>query len=721
MSHQPDTESETTHRKVPSPRRMRARLRRLARDLWWTWNEEGQRPFAALDPERWEWSRHAPLAVLGAMDDESLRLRCEEPDFVELVDAAERKRRAAIDAPSWYERTHGKGNLRVAYFCSEFGLHESMPQYAGGLGILAGDHLKSCADLGIPLVGVGLLYQEGYFRQEIRADGTTRVRQIPIDRGAFPLRRTGVEIDCPLGRRSVRVRVWALRLARSRIYLLDTDLRENRPRDRALTAGLYRGKPVMRLRQQVILGVGGTLALEALGERVTVFHLNEGHAAFAALARTASLVRHGRSTEEAMVTVRRSTVFTTHTPVPAGHDRYEPRMVVRALRQVLRDARVSDETLLALGGERGEPKEPFCMTALALRLAEHANGVAALHGRVTREMWMHLFDRRDPAQVPIGHITNGVHLRTWTDPVARHFWREEAGIDLEQPSVDRDPWPDAARVDPGRLWALRGRWRARLVREARRRLALMAQRQGADPAFVLRAGEGLDERALTIGFARRFATYKRAPLLFTDADRLARLVADADRPVQFIFAGKAHPRDADGQFYLRQVHALTADPRFRGRIAFLDEYDMGLARLLVSGCDVWLNTPLRPHEASGTSGMKVAVHGGINLSILDGWWPEAFDGRNGWAIGDGGEPPTDAESRRRQDEADARSLYEILEREVVPEFYERSAGGVPERWMDRALRSAAAIPGRFGAHRMVAEYLVKAYLPAHVAPATGSD
>jgi len=468
----------------------------------------------------------------------------------------------------------------------------------------------------------------------------------------------------------------------------------------------------------VLLGVGGVLALDALGERPTVFHLNEGHAAFASLARTAALVRRGRSLEEAMVLVRRSTVFTTHTPVAAGHDRYEPRLVVRALRQVVRDLKMSDEALLALGGEHGEAKEPFCMTALALRLAEHANGVAALHGRVTREMWMHLYDRRDPAQVPIGHVTNGVHVATWTDPTARAFWRDEAGIDFSVPAVDRDPWPDAARVDPGRLWALRCRWRSRLVLEARRRLAHQAQRQCADADEVLRASQFLDESALTIGFARRFATYKRAPLLFTDADRLAKIVADADRPVQFVFAGKAHPRDTEGQAFLRQVHAMTLDPRFRGRVVMLEEYDMGLARLLVSGCDVWLNTPLRPHEASGTSGMKVAAHGGINLSILDGWWPEGFDGRNGWAIGDGQEPPAeDAEGRRRRDEEDAKSLYALLEREVIPEFFDRSTGGVPERWMDRALRSAATIPGRFGAHRMVAEYLVKAYLPAHGGPA----
>lgn len=696
------------------PRRICSRLRRLARDLWWSWNEVAQRPFAALSPELWRATRHDPMAVLSSIGDDLLRIRASEPAFVELVERAERARREALDAPSWFERHHPGSSLRVAYFCSEFALHESLPIYAGGLGVLAGDHLKSASDLGVPIVGVTLLYREGYYRQEIREDGSTRVRSIRLDPRRLPLRDTGVRVDCPLGRRTVRLRVWRLRLGRSRICLLDPDLECNRDKDRDLGLKLYQGDPRTRLRQQVLLGIGGVLALEALREPITVLHLNEGHAAFAALALAERFIREGRSLEEALVLARAATVFTTHTPVPAGHDRYEPHLVLRALRQTTKALGMSEEMLLSLGRERDGRDEPFCMTALALRLAEHCNGVSALHGRVSREMWMHLFERRDPAQVPIGHITNGVHLPTWTDPLAREFWREDAGIDLSRPNAERDPWAaDAARADPTRLWTLRNRWRRRLVMEARLRLADHARRCGAEPDEVMRAGEALDPDALTIGFARRFATYKRAPLIFSDPARLARLVGDRDRPVQIIFAGKAHPADADGQAFLRRVHAMTLDPRFRGRVVLLEEYDMGLARLLVSGCDVWLNTPLRPHEASGTSGMKVAVHGGINLSIADGWWPEGFDGRNGWTIGDGQEPGPDEASRQRQDVLDAASLYGLLEREVVPEFYDRSAGGVPERWMDRALRSAATIPGRFSADRMVAEYLVKAYLPAH--------
>jgi len=715
-----------THGTAPSARAPTRReigrawimLRRLARDLRWTWDETLRRPFTALDPNAYESNGHSPLAVLARLHDAALATRLADPEFAALLQVADERRRAMRRGPTWFEEQHaGAADLRVAYFCSEFALHESMPQYAGGLGVLAGDHLKSAADLGVPLVGVGLLYGEGYYRQEFRADGSTRVLYPPIDRSRLPLRSTGVDLACPIGREMVAVRVWRLRVGRTQLYLLDADRRGNRARDRALTRGLYRGDPEMRLRQQVLLGIGGAMALEAIGAPVTVYHLNEGHAAFAAIERTGQFVRHGCSLDEALIRVRRSCVFTTHTPVAAGHDRYDADDVLRLLRQPMRAAGISDSLLLSLGRERAEPKEPFCMTALALRLAEHCNGVAALHGRVTREMWKHLYDRSEPAQVPIGHVTNGVHLATWTDQTARAFWLEEAQIDLDRPNLDRDPWSDAMRVDPARFWNMRNHWRRRLVRVLRGRLERQAMRSGSDPDAILHAGEMLRDDALTICFARRFATYKRAPLIFMDAERLARLLSDADRPVQIIFAGKAHPQDTDGQAFARSVHAIAQDSRFRGRVVLLEEYDMGLARSLVSGADIWLNTPRRPYEASGTSGMKVAAHGGINLSIADGWWPEGSDGRNGWTIGDAREAHAEPESQLLQDEADAGSLYDLLEREIVPEFFERSLGGVPERWMDRALRSAATIPGRFNTHRMVAEYVQKAYLPAHGAHA----
>ncbi|MBX3355402.1 MAG: alpha-glucan family phosphorylase [Phycisphaeraceae bacterium] len=697
-------------------RRASAELRRLARDVRWAWSPAMRRPFQMLDPFAWSSHHQNPLGVLDSLDPTMLAERLAEPEFARALDEARSDRRQGRQESTWFRASHPESSrLRVAYFCSEFGLHESMPQYAGGLGILAGDHLRSAADLGVPVIGVGLLYAEGYYRQELRDDGSTRVLYPRVDCSLLPLRSTGITIECPVGRRQVRVRVWWLRLGRTKLYLLDTDLRGNAKEDRHLTRGLYRGEPELRLRQQVLLGVGGVLALDALREPVSVLHLNEGHAAFATIARAAQLVATGVKLEEALLQVRRTSVFTTHTPVPAGHDRYDARSVIRALRGTLRASGMSPKVLLTLGRERPGADEPFCMTALALRLAEHCNGVAALHGRVSRAMWKHLYERSDPAQVPIGHITNGVHLATWTDPLVRDFWREEAGIELDRPNLDRDPWASANRADPARLWALRHHLRQRLVREVRSRLARRAVRQGASPLEILQASEVLREDALTICFARRFATYKRAPLIFSDPDRLARILGDASRPVQIIFAGKAHPQDRDGQLFARRIHAMSVDPRFRGRVALVEEYDMGLARVLVSGADVWLNTPRRPHEASGTSGMKVAAHGGINLSIADGWWPEAADGRNGWTIGNDQEAAADPESMQRQDEADARSLYELLEHQVVPEFFDRSAGGVPEKWMDRALHSAASICGRFNTHRMVAEYLEKAYLPAFLA------
>jgi starch phosphorylase len=460
----------------------------------------------------------------------------------------------------------------------------------------------------------------------------------------------------------------------------------------------------------VLLGVGGVMALKALGIKASVFHLNEGHAAFASVTRLAQMRRRGQPLEDALAVIRRSTVFTTHTPVPAGHDRYDARMVADALEPCWREAGLGRRAFLDMGSENpSDPKAPFCMTVLALRTAEHVNGVAALHGRVSREMWQGVYGVQDPALVPIGHVTNGVHSRTWLAPAAEAFWKRTVGLDLDTVEQGRDPWAGVLSAPPEAFWAMRHELRTRLVQFIRQRLARQATRRGETPEQVLRAQQSFRPDALTIGFARRFATYKRAPLIFREPERLHRILADAARPVQIVFAGKAHPRDRDGQAYAQQVHRWARENGFEGRVALIEEYDMHVGRMLVSGCDVWLNNPLRPHEASGTSGMKPPMHGGINLSILDGWWPEGFDGTNGWAIGDGSE----GSDRERQDGLDAESLYGLLEREVVPEFYARDAAGLPQAWIRRALRSAATVPGRFSTHRMVAEYLEKSYLPAN--------
>ncbi len=692
---------------------MRESLETLAHDLWWTWNEIGQRPFAAIDPVQWEASGRNPLAILRGTPPEVLAERLAEPAMQSLVGEAMRALRGYREARTWFARTRRRSPLRVAYLCSEFALHESMPQYSGGLGVLAGDHLKSASDLGVPLVGVGILYRHGYYEQQLRGDGSTRVLYPRQDPAELPIEDTGLRFRCPVSGRLPEVRIWSQRIGRVRLLLLDTDLAGNDPADRALSEGLYKGPPQLRLEQQVLLGVGGMLALEAAGERPSVVHLNEGHAAFAGLAMLARAMGDGLGEAAAIEKVRRQFVFTTHTPVPAGHDRYPIGMVEPALAGVLPAGAAGRRLLESLGREDpADPKEPLCMTVLALRLSGFANGVSRLHGEVSRRMWVRAFgatEREADAKVPIGSITNGVHAPTWMDPLARGHWAK-AKVSLPAAAPDARPLADAAsrgREDLAGLWALRNRLRARLVRFARERLRQQSQRRGESPDEVERAASMLREDALTIGFARRFATYKRAVLVLSDLRRLARILGDADRPVQILFAGKAHPRDAGGQAYAQQVHQAAAKHGLAGRLVLLEEYDMEIGRMLVSGCDLWLNTPEPPHEASGTSGMKVPLNGGINCSIADGWWPEAADGRNGWTI-----PASRHADPDRRNREDARSLYRLLEEEIVPAFFDRSRQGLPKAWLKRALRSAATVAGTFSSDRMVGEYLEKAYEPA---------
>lgn len=691
----------------------RESLETLARDLWWTWNEVAQRPFAAIDPVLWQASGRNPLAILHRTPPEVLSERLAEPPMQALVEEAMRRLRDYRGAKTWFARTRSRSGLRVAYLCSEFALHESMPQYSGGLGVLAGDHLKSASDLGMPLVGVGILYRHGYYQQQLREDGSTRVLYPRQDPAELPIEDTGIRFRCPVSGRLPEVRVWSQRIGRVRLLLLDTDLPGNDPADRALSEGLYKGPPQLRLEQQVLLGVGGMLALEAAGERPSVVHLNEGHAAFAGVAMLGEAMRSGLTEAEATAQVRGRFVFTTHTPVPAGHDRYPIEMVEPALAGVMPAGAAGRRLLESLGREDpADPREPLCMTVLALRLSRFANGVSRLHGEVSRRMWARAFgvaEREADAKVPIGSITNGVHAATWMDPLSREHWAN-AKVSLPQPSPTAKPLADAAmsrRKDLAGLWALRNRLRSRLVRFARERLRQQAQRRGEEPGEVEHAASMLREDALTIGFARRFATYKRAVLVLSDLRRLARILGHADRPVQILFAGKAHPRDEGGQAYAQQVHQAAARHGLEGRLVLLEEYDMEIGRMLVSGCDLWLNTPEPPHEASGTSGMKVPLNGGINCSIPDGWWPEADDGRNGWTI-----PASRHADPARRNREDARSLYRLLEEEIVPEFFARTRQGLPKAWLERALRSAATVAAAFGSDRMVGEYLERAYEPA---------
>lgn len=680
-----------------------------ALNLEWAWNHEMQRVFAMLDPHLWEATNHSPREVLRRVHPARLEACASDPDFQRLfVEVACKTTNDYFERRTWFERKFGKKHkkLRVAYFCSEFAIHESMQQYSGGLGVLAGDHVKSAWDLGVPLVGVGLLYRHGYYVQELRADGTTRVLYPQYDFTDMPISDMGIEIECPLGKKLVRARVWGLAVGRVPLYLLDADLPGEPNAHRQLTEGLYKGELDLRLRQQVLLGVGGMLALKAVKAVPTVVHLNEGHAAFANVERLRALVAKGKRIEKALELVRASSVFTTHTPVAAGHDRYAPKDVARYLATHVEALGLTTQGFADLARERpGDKQEPFCMTVLGLRTSARVNGVAELHGEVSRKMWAGAYNV-DAEDVPIGAITNGVHVRTWLAPEAEALYVKHLGEKWDRFGPDDDVWTNLGNVTDEELWALRNTLRAKLVHFVRERLARQAQRRGDDASSVAACYGMFDEAALTLGFARRFATYKRAPLIFKEAERLAKLMGDPERPVQLVFAGKAHPRDAGGQDMAREVHEQARAAGFHGRVALIEEYDMHVGRILTSGADVWLNNPIRPNEASGTSGMKPPLHGGLNASILDGWWREGFDGENGWAIGDGTELP----DQTAQDSLDAEALVALLERELVPLFYERNEAGLPTKWLAKARRSLTTIPGTFNTHRMVGEYVRKAYL-----------
>ncbi|MAB29964.1 MAG: alpha-glucan phosphorylase [Planctomycetaceae bacterium] len=692
--------------------RMLESLNELAHDCWWSWNEIGRRPFAMLDPRLWEATRQSPKKTLNRCDPSRLHTRLNSVEFKQVVEKAIAARQKYYDSRTWFSRISEDDieSFKVAYFCSEFAIHESMQQYSGGLGVLAGDHVKSASDLGLPFVGISLLYQHGYYIQEIAQDGQTRVVYPNYEFDDMPLEDTGVDIQCPLWDRDVIARIWKMKVGRSELLLLDANRDGNSDEDRLLTEGLYKGDPDPRMRQQILLGVGGMQALDALGYEPTVYHLNEGHAAFAPIYRIGKLIREGLSKEEAIEQIKESTVFTTHTPVPAGHDRYAADRAADALGRTLESAQMSREEFEALGREHPENHdEQLCMTVLALRMADFVNGVAQLHGEVSREMWQEAYGCEHVDDVPINAITNGIHIRTWLAPAADAFWRREIGLRPGVASPHSTQWSRAMDANPNEFWDLRTDLRTQMIEFLRRRLAQQAMKNGADPDSLREISGWFDPDALTIGFARRFATYKRAPLIFRDIDRIEQIVDNLDFPVQLIFAGKAHPRDQHGQAFAQKIHRLSKRPRLKGRVAILEEYDMEIGRMLTSGCDIWLNNPRRPHEASGTSGMKPPLHGGLNVSILDGWWPEGFDGRNGWAIGD----ESEFESTEHQDEHDSNELYQLLEEKIVPLFYTRNNRDVPRGWIKRALRSVATIPDFFNTNRMVGQYADQAYLTAH--------
>ena len=680
-----------------------ARTRELAMNLWWSWNHDAQRLFASLDPATWEATHRNPIKTIKLLTPERRAGLLDDANYAAHLARVERALATYLKTPTWFEKTQKKAkNVLVAYFCAEFAIHESLPQYSGGLGVLAGDHVKSVSDLGIPFVGIGLLYRNGFYTQEFLPDGRSRVIYPQIDFADCPITDTGHVIDVPMATRKVKAKIWRQQVGRVSLFLLDTDLPANKPADRALTRHLYGGDREYRIQQEILLGVGGVIALDALGLEPSVYHLNEGHAAFCALERVRRLVKSGSSLDRAKKKVRATTVFTTHTPVPAGNDRFHPELALKYIGSYRKPLGLSNQQLLALGREdTNNIFEEFCMTVIALNLADHRNGVAELHGQTARGMWKRIGGR-------IGHVTNGVHSQTWmpeeVDPLYEKYLKPKwLGAGPRQ-----SWWKNASKIPDAELWKVQQTLRSKLVCCARERLTNQLTRQHAPVEEHIAARTALSPHALTFGFARRFATYKRAPLIFTDRKRLARILNNAKRPMQILFAGKAHPQDLGGQEFAQQIFQHARRDEFRGRVMILEDYDMHLGRALTSGVDVWLNNPLRPHEASGTSGMKPPLHGGLNCSILDGWWPEAFNRKNGWAIGDGRQ----FKSRAQQDRYDAGALYDLLENEIVPLFYNRDRSGLPRQWIARMKNSIATVGAEFNTHRMVGEYFAKYYLPA---------
>lgn len=692
------------------------RLSELAHNLWWTWHPTAQQLFRDLDPELWSRVNHNPVKLLRELDQERLNAAANDDGYLALYDsviAAFDQYMAAED--TWFRRAHpeAQGEL-IAYFSAEFGLHETLPIYSGGLGVLAGDHSKAASDLGIPLVCVGFLYPQGYFKQQIDRHGWQQAIYEKINFSEVPARPAlgpggkQIMISVELPGRLVYARVWQIRVGRVSLYLLDTDVALNAPPDRELAARLYGGDHEMRIAQEVVLGIGGVRALRALNIHPTAWHLNEGHCAFLALERIRELVQDGYPYEVAKEAVQANTVFTTHTPVPAGNDAFSFDLMDRYFGHFWPQMGIDRDTFLALGRHDFPWGPQFSMTVLALRLSGGRNGVSKLHGEIARRMWQDVWPDTPVDEVPIRSITNGVHTHSWLAPELGDLFDEYLPAGWRERLADPDVWQAVDQIPDEALWNVHQRSKEALINWVRERVRQQLLRHGESVKRVAEVERLLDPHALTIGFARRFATYKRATLIFHDLERLKTILTDPERPVQIIFAGKAHPADDPGKRLIQQVHQLAQQPPFLGRIVFVEDYDMNMARLLVQGVDLWLNTPRRPNEASGTSGQKAALNGTPTCSILDGWWPEGFDGTNGWAFGE----TREFADQQMQDEADAMGLYDVLETQIIPAFFDRDEQGIPRRWTQVMKASIRTITPYFSTWRMVQEYTEQLYLPA---------
>ncbi len=694
------------------------RLYSLAYNLWWMWNPQAQALYRTIDPQIWEATSHNAIRLLSEVSPARLDALAHDAQFVAQYDATV----ATFDAymahaeRAWYPRTHdGVLPGPVAYFSMEFGLHESLPIYSGGLGILAGDHCKEASDLALPFVGMGFLYPQGYFRQRITRTGDQEAlydrlhfAELPAEVARDPQGREAM-ISVDLSGRRVFARIWKFQVGRNPLYLMDTDVEENDPRDRVLSASLYSGNEEMRIAQEIVLGIGGVRAMRVLGIQPSVWHMNEGHAAFLGLERMRELVEgQGMSFSEALEVAAANGVFTTHTPVAAGNDAFSYELMERYFHEYWPRLGMTREQFLDFGLQQQTWGPSYSMTVLALKTSSLRNGVSALHGAVSRRMWTFLWPDLTEHEVPIRSITNGVHTGTWVAPAISQLYSTYLRPDWQDYVADPATWQLTSAIPDGELWQTHMRLKQELVDYARGRIRQREERLGEGASLIPGGKQALDPQALTIGFARRFATYKRATLLFRDRQRLLRILNLAGKPVQFIFAGKAHPADKPGQELIRQIEHLSREPEFAGKIVLLEEYDMDMSRHLVAGVDLWLNNPIRPYEASGTSGQKASLNGVPNCSILDGWWGEGFNGHNGWAIGD----EREYLNTEIQADADADSLYTVLERQIIPTFFDRDADGIPHGWVHIMKEAIRTLAPQFSMQRMVTEYVEMLYIPA---------
>jgi len=701
------------------------RLWALARNLWWSWDHDAVSLFRDLDPLRWRQLNQNPVSLLAEFPLAKLEARATELVLHSRINYAYRRLQEYLQADRTWGARHA-GVLRplpVAYFSAEFGIHESLPVYSGGLGVLSGDHIKSASDLDIPLMGIGLFYGQGYFRQRLDRNGWQQEEYLPTDVNQLPLqiaigkngRPVVIQIDTRGG--SIHAKVWRVKVGRCDLFLLDSDVEANTSDDRELTSRLYGGDARARIRQELLLGVGGFRALKAMGITPGVLHLNEGHSGFAVLeAIRTRMQEEGIGFDVAVPRVSREVVFTTHTPVPAGHDRFEADLIEEHLGPLRDNLGLSPESLMGLGREKaGNQQELFCMTVLGLRLSRRANAVSALHGEVSRAMWTGLCPGKPEDEVPIGHITNGVHVPSWLAPQMFRLYDRHLGTNWHQHSSEAKIWEGIEDVDDGELWETHLSLKSQLLEFVRRRAVEQAERRYESRENLVRLGKVLSPDALTIGFARRFATYKRANLILADLESLASMVNDPKRPVQFVFAGKAHPNDEPGKRVLQQIAELMRNGLFADKFVFVEDYDINVGRYFVQGVDVWLNNPRRPLEASGTSGQKVVLNGGLNLSVLDGWWAEAYDGMNGFSIGTG----RTHSNMSVHDKRDQEDLLRTLREEVIPLYYQRDRDGLPRGWIKRMKRTIRTLGWRFNADRMVMDYTLQCYVPA--AGGTSSD